>query len=352
MTDRQFKTTDTSKPKIIPLSLGFMGPPGGGKTKSALRVADGMSRVRGGKPALIDTEAGRALKYLKGPQNPNGHDFHHIEFAPPFVPADFLVAIKAALELNPACVIVDSMSDEHEGSGGYLEWHDREVPNSGGNKWAAWAKPSASRRELVSGFQQIKVPLIFTFRAREKTKQVGSKIVPVGFVPIAPADIVHALDLTCLLPHRANGVAVWQSAKEGEDFVIKFPEFLAPFIHRGDVLSEDFGEALARWQLEGLQAALTGEQTAKEKRTPEQMVDDYVAKVNSISNLDALRDFQANEKTVKFVDNVRDKHPALFDRIVTANTRRANELTPPETEEAGYNMADEIEKGSGGDAQS
>jgi hypothetical protein len=328
---RQFTPTDTSKPNPPPLSMGFMGPPGGGKTKSALRVADGISRVRGGKPALIDTEAGRALKYLRGPQNPNGHDFHHIEFPPPFVPEHFLDAIHAALALNPSCVIVDSMSDEHEGTGGYLDWHDQEVPNSGGNKWAAWAKPSASRRKLVSGFEQIKVPLIFTFRAREKTKQVGSKIVQIGFVPIAPADIVHALDLTCLLPHRSNGVAIWQSAKEGEDFVIKVPEFLASFIRRGEVLSEDFGEALARWQMEGLQAALTGSTEAKSnKRTPEQMVDDYVSKVNSFGKLDELEEFQKNERTKKFTDGIRESRPELYDRILTADARKWSALKAAE----------------------
>lgn len=335
MSNRQFPTTDTRSPHIVPLSLGLLGPPGGGKTKSALRIGDGMSRVVGGKPALIDTEAGRALKYLRGKQNPNGHDFHHIEFAPPFVPEHFLDAIKAALALNPSCVIVDSMSDEHEGSGGYLEWHDREVPNSGGNKWAAWAKPSASRRVLVSGFQQVKVPLIFTFRAREKTKQVGQKIVPVGFVPIAPADIIHALDLTCLLPHRSNGVAVWQSSKEGEDFVIKMPEFLSPLIARGDVLSEDLGEALARWQVEGLQAAQSGSSASKTsgKRTADQMTDDYVAKVNSIDDRDELQSFQMAEGTARFVNKMRDTRPDLHDRIVTANTRRAHELTPVEPEQ-------------------
>lgn len=331
---RQFTPTDPVKISPPPLSLGLMGPPGGGKTKSALRIGEGMSRVRGGKPALIDTEAGRALRYRKGPHNPNGHDFHHIEFAPPFVPEEFLTAIKAALDLNPSCVIVDSMSDEHEGEGGYLEWHDREVPNSGGNKWAAWAKPSASRRKLVAGFQQIKVPLIFTFRAREKTKQVGSKIVPVGFVPVAPADIVHALDLTCLLPHRANGVAVWQSTKEGEDFVIKLPEFLSPLIAKGDVLSEDLGEALARWQMDGLQAARGGPATnGTGKRTPEQMVDDYVSRVNKIGSREELVEFQADERTAKFVTGIRDTRPDLHDRIVTANTRRANELAPVEPDE-------------------
>lgn len=327
---RTFQKTDTKNVPAPPLSLGLMGPPGGGKTKSALRIADGIAAVAGGRVKLIDTEAGRALRYLKGAHNPNGHDFDHFPFTPPFKPEDFLTAIRAALaDGDAACVIVDSMSDEHEGEGGYLDWHDREVPGAGGNKWAAWAKPSASRRMLVSGFQQIRIPLIFTFRAREKTKQVGTKIVPVGFVPIAPAEILHSLDMTCLLPPRANGVAVWQSSKEGEDFVIKLPEFLAPMITRGDVLTEDLGSALARWQKGGHAAASAGmAEGAGRKRTPEEQVDAYVAGVNACDTLDALRDYQAGDKVHAWIARLKTGRADLHDRVVSANVARANALSP------------------------
>jgi hypothetical protein len=111
---------------------------------------------------------------------------------------------------------VDAVSDEHEGEGGYLEWHDEMVPKMGGNEWAAWAKPKASRKKLISGLLHIKTPLIFTFRAREKTKQnpdarsAKDKIVNIGWQPVAPLEIVHTLDLTCILPPRAE----WRAGLE------------------------------------------------------------------------------------------------------------------------------------------
>ena len=156
-----------------PLSIGIVGPPGGGKTLSSLRIAKGIQSVRGGDILLIDTEGGRSRKY--GEVVP----FKIIEFPPPCRSEDFLTAIKQQVALNPAAIIVDSMSDEHEGEGGYLEWHDELVPKMGGNDWAAWAKPKASRKRLITGLLHIKVPLIFTFRAREKTRQdkSGSKTV-------------------------------------------------------------------------------------------------------------------------------------------------------------------------------
>ncbi len=224
-----------------PLLLGIIGPPGGGKTLSSLRLAKGIQSVRGGDIIVIDTEGGRSRKYndlvpfnivelMNGRSN------------------DFLDCIRAQLPSNPAAIIVDSLSDEHEA---YLEWHDEMVPKMGNNEWAAWAKPKAARKLLISGILKIKVPLIFTFRAREKTKQDvvnGKKVVTnIGWQPVAPLEIVHTLDLTCILPPRADGVPVWKSDKIGEDFIIKLPNYLAPYIEQGKPLDERMGAAFARW---------------------------------------------------------------------------------------------------------
>jgi hypothetical protein len=225
-----------------PLLLGMIGPPGGGKTLSALKLAKGIQSVRGGDIIVLDTEGGRARKY-------NDLVPFNIVELPPNARSDvFLDAIKAQLPSNPAAVIVDSMSDEHEA---YLEWHDEMVPKMGNNEWAAWAKPKAARKKLISGILKIKTPLIFTFRAREKTKQDvvnGKKVVTnIGWQPVAPLEIVHTLDLTCILPPRADGVPVWKSDKIGEDFIIKLPNYLSPFIREGEPLSEAMGAAFARW---------------------------------------------------------------------------------------------------------
>lgn len=220
-----------------PLLLGLIGPPGGGKTLSSLKLAQGIQSVRGGDIIVIDTEGGRSRKYndiipFKIVELMDGRS------------NDFLDAIKAQLPLNPAAIVVDSLSDEHEA---YLAWHDEMVPKMGGNEWAAWAKPKAARKVLIAGILKIKVPLIFTFRAREKTKQDGKKVVNIGWQPVAPLEIVHTLDLTCILPPRADGVPVWQSDKIGEDFIIKLPNYLAPFITDGQPLDQQMGAAFARW---------------------------------------------------------------------------------------------------------
>jgi hypothetical protein len=94
----------------------------------------------------------------------------------------------------------------------------------GNNEWAAWSQPKGSRKGLITGLPHIKMPLVFTFRACQKTKQSpksGGKteIINIGWQPVAPLEIVHALDLTFILPPRADGVPVWKSDQIGEEDV-------------------------------------------------------------------------------------------------------------------------------------
>lgn len=246
-----------------PLLLGMIGPPGGGKTYSALRLATGIKRVRGGDIVALDTEGGRAKKYR------HDFDFKWVPFEPPFKPSDFLAAVTYWHERKAAAIIIDSMSDEHEGApGGVLAWHDAELDRMAGDDYgkrermsqAAWIKPKRDRINMMNGLLRITTPLIFCFRAREKTKQIKNdrgrmEPVNIGWQPIAPPEIVGGLDLTCILPPRANGVPVWKSDKIGEDFIIKLPNYLAPFIQEGQPMSEDMGEAFAKWARGGTPAS-------------------------------------------------------------------------------------------------
>lgn len=336
---RLFAETPDDNMHPAPLLIGLMGPPGGGKTKSALRLADGMRKVRGGKPVLIDTEAGRALKYKLGPRNPHGHDFQHFDLKAPFEPEAFLDAIKFGVTLKPCCIIIDSASDEHEGDGGVLDWHDKMVPSMGGNEWAAWAKPKASRRKLIAGIQQINAcPVIFCFRAREKTVtqkverggQMRDTPVNIGYQPVAPPEIVHVLDLTCLLPPRANGVAMWNSPKGAEDFVIKLPEFLQPYIRTGHALDESMGEGLGRWAAGDLSP---GRQTAASEPDFDLagFVQEVEAKCVAATDADALKAWANSE-------------------AVTAQRARAAKADPERAAFVRTTIADRIgELAAGGD---
>lgn len=62
------------------------------------------------------------------------------------------------------------------------------------------------------------------------------------------------------------------------------------------------------------------------KRTPEQQVEAYEASVRECANLDALRTLQTDEKTATWIANLRQRNPALHEKVVEANAKRFQEL--------------------------
>lgn len=317
MSERRFEAKEAVRGEEA-LLISMLGPPGGGKTKSSLRLAEGMKRVRGGDIVVLDTEGGRARKYA------DYHKFLHVDFTPPFQSDHFLAAIQQQIPRKPACIIIDSMSDEHVGEGGYLWLHDQQVPKMGGNEWSAWSKPSAFRTALMTGLWRIKVPLIFCFRAREKTKQQTNdrgrkEVVNIGYQPVAPSEIIHMMDLTCILPPKANGVPVWKSDKIGEDFVLKLPEYLQPMIRDGAQLDEDLGALLAEWALKGKlqnepQIKTEGQQSSsKPKETLEDRIAAFKAEIEKCQFAAEIN--QVKERRAAFLTWLLENKPAEHETV-------------------------------------
>lgn len=285
----------------VPLLLGLIGPSGGGKTYSALRVATGIQRVSPGEIFLVDTEARRGLHYA------DKFKFRHVVFAPPFGSLDYLAAIEHCVQKGAGTIIVDSMSHEHEGPGGLLEQHEAEIErllkawkNASRDtvQMTAWAKPKAARRRMINTILQLPVNFIFCFRAKDKVKiatkeqrNAGEEAVAsMGFMPIAGEEFVFEMVANALLMPGAGGVPTWYSKETGEKKMIKLPEqFRSLFGGQGVPLNEEQGEAMAKWAagdaltntvyqelLNGLREAASQEaleqlvpklQEAKDKRT-------------------------------------------------------------------------------------
>jgi hypothetical protein len=250
--------TFTFKPATreqTPLLLGLVGPSGGGKTFSALRLATGIQQVVGGEIAVIDTEARRALHYA------NKFKFLHLDFSPSHSPDRYLEAIKAAIAAGAKTVVVDSMSHEHEGAGGVLEWHEAELDRMAGDDYRkreamnflAWAKPKAARRKLINGLLQMHCNFVFCFRAKEKIKMVkdaNGKTKPedAGWQAIAGEEFVFEMTDRFLLPPGANGVPDL-SRQAWDTGVPKVPADHNDIIGSGKQLDEAMGAALAQWAM-------------------------------------------------------------------------------------------------------
>lgn len=234
----------------VPLLVGLMGPSGGGKTYSALRIATGIQTVAGGDIYVIDTESKRSLHYA------DTFKFKHVEFCAPFGSGDYLEALQFCIKAGAKTVVVDSMSHEHEGTGGYLDFHGREVERMAGNdyakqervKMAAWIKPAAARRRLINGILQLNCNFVFCFRAKEKTKpKQGGGIQELGWMPIAGDEFLYEMTLNCLLPPASKGVPQWVSDNVGEKMMMKLPRQFDTLFSDGRPLDERHGVGLAEW---------------------------------------------------------------------------------------------------------
>lgn len=304
-------TANKAVRKNVPLLLGLMGPSGGGKTYSALRLSKGIQSVVGGDVYYIDTEADRALHYA------DQFDFYHVPFGPPFSPKRYLEAIQYCVQQGAKVIVVDSMSHEHEGEGGVLDMHDQAVKKMGGERhsFRAWAKPKAERQALINGILQLRCSFVFCFRAKEKTSAAKDPktgdLKRLGWMAIAGDAFVYEMTACALLPPGVNGVPEWNPEREGERAMVKQPsQFRELFAaHRGKPLSEDMGAAMARWASGGSLGAPTPAEPA-EYRIPKGRY-----KGMSLPELD-LKDLALMTASMKSPSKTRDLFMAEFEKRV------------------------------------
>ena len=230
------------------LIIGLAGSSGSGKTYTAMRLASG---IAGDKPfAVIDTEAGRAKHYA------DLFRFDHGDLTAPFRPAAYAEAIKAAEEAGYPVIVVDSMSHEHAGEGGLLDWHEEELDRMAGNDYrkrdacdmAAWIKPKMEHKRMVQKLLQVRAHLILCFRAEERIEMVREggkmKIVPKasltglnGWIPVCEKSLPFELTCSFLLTPDHPGVPR----------PIKLQEQHRPFFDTTKPITEAAGKALAEW---------------------------------------------------------------------------------------------------------
>jgi hypothetical protein len=261
--------------KAVPLLVGIMSPSGGGKTLSALRLATGIQRVMGGQIFGVDTENNRMRHYA------DDFKFQHVPFGAPFGSLDYLDCLRQCHSKGARITIVDSMTHEHIGEGGYLETAESTVTRiAGANasfkdrqkvQMLGWATAGPLRQKMIEGIKQLDGAFIFCFRAKEKTKPVRkqngeTEIIDMGFMPIAGEEWVYEMTLNCMLEPRSDGVPTWRTDHIGERMMMKLPIQFKSILAESAPLSEDIGERLAHWAAGG-SGNVTHSRTAVESGT-------------------------------------------------------------------------------------
>lgn len=242
----------------VPLLVGLMGPSGGGKTMSALEIATGIQEIVGGDIYALDTESNRMLAYAEY------YKFRHVSFKAPFGSLDYLEAMQHCVNKGAKIVITDSLSHEHEGPGGMLDFWEKEQDRMAGEDWQkrerikmlAIQKPKQHRRRLINTMLQMDCNFISCFRAKETAKpmkvrqengSVKTEVVQLGFMPIAGDEFVFEQTLNCLLLPNAKGYPSWHSDNQGEEMMIKMPRQFEHMFQKPRQLDRQVGRELAEW---------------------------------------------------------------------------------------------------------
>jgi hypothetical protein len=304
MSDAEFEIHDAVR-QAVRLRIMLIAPSGGGKTESALRLATGMCGIVGGKPALIDTQDQAAAWYAEK------YKFGMVNFRPPHDGDRFLRVIQFAATKSKV-VIVDTLSDEHEGEGGMLEQHDtileqlvldkaRRDGVSPGDidekklDGGAWREAKEGRKRLIRGLRFVDAHIIFTVRAKEASKIFAKKGRAVagtasqknedGWVAVTDDDFLFECPIRMMMLPMSNGVPCWDPVAESERKAIRRPgQFDAMLNHfRGKSLCEEMGEEMARWA-KGDAAEPKAIDKAPAGKTGQQIHDELVVMLNAATS--------------------------------------------------------------------
>jgi hypothetical protein len=239
--------------KAIPAIICLYGKSGGGKTYSALKLAQGL--IGKDRICLIDTENGRASHYA------DEFDFDVIDLEPPFSPARYIQAIKTAQDSGYKAIIIDSISHEWEGIGGCLEMAE------GKTGLIAWVKPKEQHRKLMNMLLQSKSHIIFCARAKEEMEQVKDKtgkteIIKKGIMPIQEKNFPFEMLIT--LKMESKGKVIIEKCIKGLEESLKIDGFIdekhgkiiADWINKGEVVDLDAKQLMAEARAEAMNGAL------------------------------------------------------------------------------------------------
>lgn len=251
MPTEQFTISDAAR-EDIPFRIGLLGPSGSGKTLSALRMSFGMKgateEIEGeaGPVVLIDTENRRALLYApapgKEPSPPESYAFKHVDLRPPFHPGRIKAVMEKVMTIGPSVVVVDSFSHEWMGPGGILELVDNAQTK---NPFGAWNTPKKAHRELLGVADQLQVPVIYCYRAKEKMAQVGNDVVNLGWQAIHEPGIAYDMTLNFLLGRKKKGSLLFMDEFDEGKVYIDMEN--AGILKDGELATEDVGRRLALW---------------------------------------------------------------------------------------------------------
>lgn len=213
------------------LRAAVLGPSGGGKTFSVLRMSRGLAGPTG-TIAFIDTERGSASKYS------DRFDFD-VQDLTDYSIDGYIDAIKSAHGYD--VLIIDSLS--HGWQSLLEEVEKLAKAKYRGNTWSAWSEGTPRQKKLVNAILDFPGHVLATIRSKTEWTTVedsrGKKVPQrIGMAPEQGKGIEYEFDLLLELSTEHIANVIKDRTGRFQDKLINKPD-------------EDFGRQLALWLADG-----------------------------------------------------------------------------------------------------
>lgn len=242
--------------KQAKIKLGLQGPSGSGKTFSALLLAYGLINDWS-KIAVIDTENHSADLYA------HLGAYQVLDLEKPFTPERYIEAIETCEKAGMEAIIIDSISQEWEGSGGILDIHGAMM----GNSFTNWNKMTPRHNSFIQNILQSNCHIIATIRSKQDyvLSEKNGKMVPekIGMKGVTREGLDYEFTLVFELDlkHQAT------STKDRTQLFMDKPSFM---------ISSETGQLILKWCKSGKTLA------------------DVKVDITQVTTVDQLRDILKN----------------------------------------------------------
>lgn len=185
------------------LRLALDGPSGSGKSVTALRFAQAITKRYGGRIAVIDTEGGSASLYAGECFDPElGPLDFDVCTMTTYSPSEYAANIEQAGRDGFTVILVDSLSHAWEGKDGALETVDKLTAESRSRNayTQGWKDVTPMHRRMVEAILQSPSHVIVTMRSKTEyviEKDSNGRDVPrkIGMAPIQRAGMEYEFTL-------------------------------------------------------------------------------------------------------------------------------------------------------------
>lgn len=199
-----------AKAEQAALKLGLYGPPGSGKTFTALLIAEGLAKMTGKRVAFADTEHGTDFYCQTVPSrnvHPDGFDFDAIYTRSLTEISSSIMGLKPS---EYGVVIIDSMTHVWEAA---RQAYSGRTTSAGTIPFQAWAKIKKPYKDLVAFLLSSPMHVIIcgrqgveyaTDEETEELKAVGLKMKAEGETPYEPHILIR---MEAVRPKKTNETA-------------------------------------------------------------------------------------------------------------------------------------------------